>query len=244
MKIKLPKRFYTPEQLAERWECKVEDITHLIETGGLRTADKLAARYGKSQVKLIKYRPDEDGRYPPDCAPADSPEYWVLLFAPRKPYRWKLTLTRFGLQKRLHIPNIDRDLPKREAARIWARTETKEWEELRKQGAFTRVILAAEVSRFEREHGEPTEDTAPPPSWPWGDYETPLLRILAEAANHFCLDGPNRYPKKDCGAVVNWIKARMEANGMPASDQLAGAMETLIAPRPYVHHRQRKQGKP
>ena len=106
------------------------------------------------------------------------------------------------------------------------------------------VITAAEVSRFEREHGEPTDETAPLPSWPWGDYETRLLQILAEAVNQFCLDGPESYPKKDCGEVVDWIMARVEANGMEASKSLAGTIETLIAPRPYVHHRQRKQKKP
>ena len=84
--------------------------------------------------------------------------------------------------------------------------------------------------------------------WPWGsDYETPLLRILADAVDHFCVkNDPAYYPKKPDtgGEVIDWIMARMKAEGMPASNALAGAMETLIAPRPYVHHRQRKRGKP
>ncbi len=56
MKIKLPKRFYTPDQLAERWECKVEEINHLIETNELETVDKGAAREGKKHLRpLIFY---------------------------------------------------------------------------------------------------------------------------------------------------------------------------------------------
>ncbi len=51
MKIKLPKRFYTVEQLAERWECKVEDIYHLIEIAELETVDKGAARNGKKHLR-------------------------------------------------------------------------------------------------------------------------------------------------------------------------------------------------
>ena len=97
---------------------------------------------------------------------------------------------------------------------------------------------------------EPVEGQSHPPAsgskWPWGDYEGPLLRILAEAVNHFCLDGPDRYPKKykNGGEVVDWIMDRMKANKLKPSKSLASAIETLISPRPYVHHRQRKQGKP
>lgn len=80
----------------------------------------------------------------------------------------------------------------------------------------------------------------PPPGrcgkWPWGDYETPLLQILAEAVNHFCLAGD--YPKK--GEVVDWVKERICEAGLQSSDTLADKIETIISPRPYSHHRQRK----
>jgi hypothetical protein len=89
----------------------------------------------------------------------------------------------------------------------------------------------------------PDATQSPPPGsggkWPWGDYETPLLKILAEAVNRFCLTGD--YPKKDTGEVVRWVKERMEQAGLPPSDTLAGKLETIILPRPYSHQRQRKQ---
>ncbi len=68
-------------------------------------------------------------------------------------------------------------------------------------------------------------------------YSTDLLAILHQAINKFCLS--DEYPKKECGEVVNWIKEQ-KADGTPISQQLADAMETIIAPRPYAHHRQKK----
>jgi hypothetical protein len=79
------------------------------------------------------------------------------------------------------------------------------------------------------------QQTAPPaPQWPWGQYQTPLLEILAEAVAVFCT-GVEPYPKK--GVVVDWIKARMAREKMPISDDLPAKMETIISPRPYVNHR-------
>ncbi len=206
VKIKLPKRFYTPEQLAERWECTVEDISHLIQTKLLGTAHKGAALKGKLKIQINGF--DDYEKY--------------LMAEDEESHSDDLE---FNVHGDVHSCLRLRDM-------------------LLEDGAFDQVITAAEVSRFEREHGEATDETAPPSSWPWGDYETPLLRILADAVTHFCLDGAERYPKKDCGAVVAWIMTRMEANGMQSSKSLAGVMETLISYRPYVHHRQRKQRKP
>jgi hypothetical protein len=68
-------------------------------------------------------------------------------------------------------------------------------------------------------------------------YSTDLLRIIHQAINKFCLS--SEYPKKDTGEVVNWLKEQ-KADGTQISQQLADAMETIIAPRPYAHHRQKK----
>jgi len=65
-----------------------------------------------------------------------------------------------------------------------------------------------------------------------------LLQILAEAVNHFCLAGD--YPKKGGREVREWVKKRMEQAGLQSSDTLADKIETIISPRPYSHHRQRK----
>ena len=62
MTIKLPKRFYTVEQLAEKWECRVEDIDHLIEIYDLLTTERLAALYGKRRVCRIPGKPGDSKR--------------------------------------------------------------------------------------------------------------------------------------------------------------------------------------
>jgi len=51
--VKLQKRYYTVEQVAERWKCSVDDINHLIEIGAIETAHKGAARFGKKHIQLI-----------------------------------------------------------------------------------------------------------------------------------------------------------------------------------------------
>ena len=122
------------------------------------------------------------------------------------------------------------------------------------QPGFLRVARLADAVEWARSNGFPVRDEllkrlppnstqSPPPrrggKWPWGDYETPLLKILAEAVNRFCLTGD--YPKKDTGEVVRWVKERMELAGLPPSYTLADKLETIISPRLYSHHRQRKQ---
>jgi len=209
VKIKLPKRFYTPEQLAERWECKVEDISHLIETEVLEAVHKGAVRYGKKYIRLVPCGTEKEAVHILKNQNISTVQYLPVVH----------TLTGFHSDEALVKSEQDR---------------------MRERGEFDRVIMTIEVFRFEREHGEPTEETAPPSLWPWGDYDTPLLRILAEAVNHFCVNSTEGYPGKECGEVINWIKCRMLDNGMSPSNQLAGSIETLIAPRPYVHHRQRK----
>lgn len=69
------------------------------------------------------------------------------------------------------------------------------------------------------------------------DYQTDLMNILSAAIRHFCLRGT--YPKKDSGEVVSWLMQH-KANGTRVSKQLAEVMETIIAPRPYAHQRQKK----
>lgn len=66
MKIKLPdKSFFTPQELAERWQVSKSDVLHLIDTGKLPVADKYAALNGKRRTLFIGYDPD----MPPELAP-------------------------------------------------------------------------------------------------------------------------------------------------------------------------------
>lgn len=74
--------------------------------------------------------------------------------------------------------------------------------------------------------------------WPWGDYETPLLRILAGAVEKWCMVD-EEYPSKKSGLVQDWIAQEMRKAGLPVSKALIDHLETIIAPRAYSHTRQR-----
>ena len=227
-KFELPIQYYTVDMLAKHWECTIEEINHLIESHQLETAEKFAAMQNKTFVDIEAF---------PDLESANE---WVG-------YE---DMSPDGLIVRVIMEEGE---SKQDAI-------SRRYAYLRDEGMLEPVILARHVAMFSTCHqpllalngpdvsekyGEPTEDTAPPSSWPWGDYERPLLRILADAVDHFCVKNDlAKYPKKESGVVANWIMDRMEANGLDTSKSLASAMETLISPRTYSHHRQRKQGKP
>lgn len=78
--------------------------------------------------------------------------------------------------------------------------------------------------------------------WPWGDYETPLLRVLALAVEHWCLS-EGAYPSKKSGEVEEWIASEMKKAGIPVSKSLIDHIETIISPRVYSHTRQRVKNK-
>jgi hypothetical protein len=85
--------------------------------------------------------------------------------------------------------------------------------------------------------GFPHREEAIAQQWPWGDYETPLLRVLAAVVSQWCLAG--EYPQKKTGKVQESIKAEMKKANIPISDSLVDHIETLISPRFYSHTRQR-----
>lgn len=74
--------------------------------------------------------------------------------------------------------------------------------------------------------------------WPWGDYQTPLLKILAAAVTEFFEPRRTRDAKKE--EVVEWIKKRMETAGLSPSDNLAEAIFTIIKPADH-NPRQRRE---
>lgn len=85
--------------------------------------------------------------------------------------------------------------------------------------------------------GFPPREETITQQWPWGDYETPLLRILAAAVSQWCLAG--EYPQKKTGKVQESIKAEMKKAGIPISESLVDRIEIIISPRSYSHTRQR-----
>jgi hypothetical protein len=63
-----------------------------------------------------------------------------------------------------------------------------------------------------------------PSGWPWGTYETPLLKELAAAAKHFWADGykPESAPTKE--QVTDWLLER----GNITSSRVAGAIAQIL----------------
>lgn len=78
--------------------------------------------------------------------------------------------------------------------------------------------------------------------WPWGDYETPLLRVLAATVDHWCLTD-DEYPQKKSCLVQEWIEVELKKAGIPVSKSLIDHIETIISPRVYSHTRQRVKSK-
>lgn len=79
MKIKLPeKRFFTVQELAERWECQPSDVVHLVESGELQISQKQAALHGKRRIYFGYYgytpKPDRPCWYP--YPPEDKVAEW------------------------------------------------------------------------------------------------------------------------------------------------------------------------
>jgi hypothetical protein len=79
-------------------------------------------------------------------------------------------------------------------------------------------------------------------TWPWGNYETPLLRILAGAVERWCVQEQG-YPQKKTGLVQEWLEGELEKAGLPISKALIDHIETIISPRVYSHTRQRVKRK-
>lgn len=123
--VKLQKRYYTVEQVAERWQCSIDDINHLIEIGALETAHKGAARFGKKHIRLI---PCETER-----------EALQIMSEPSEPEEGILDVP--AITKVGGIVYDEEVVLSVEQKRMTA------------AGHFDIVITADEVRRYEREHG-------------------------------------------------------------------------------------------
>jgi hypothetical protein len=76
-----PRRFFTVERLADRWECPAEDVAHLVEIKELKTVPRLAAIHGKAGIWVIPYTDPADTLGP---IPDDIPDHFLPLFEPRE----------------------------------------------------------------------------------------------------------------------------------------------------------------
>lgn len=71
--------------------------------------------------------------------------------------------------------------------------------------------------------------------WPWGSYETPLLKELAEAAKHFWTGNPDPKSAPTNDAVIAWLTKR----GV-ASERNADAIARILR-RPGLPHGPREK---
>jgi hypothetical protein len=53
--VKIPKLFYTFEQLAEKWDCSSEDIKQLVECSLLKPTPRWAAANGKKGIWIVVF---------------------------------------------------------------------------------------------------------------------------------------------------------------------------------------------
>jgi hypothetical protein len=214
MIVKLPRRFYTAEQLAERWECNVEDINHLIETDELKTRERLAAKNGKELSEVIMIDgPDEIGEFFHDRE-ADLA---------RMGAEWTLE----DELKTIHFEFCNKNI----VNNIGAYKGKTDFEILEDEGAFDRVITAAEVSRFEREHGECTKQNEEQQSASLNKpchpcYSEELAVAVAAWKELYSVSNgakPNGGHKK---LISDWVR-----NAYPTlSNEAVGRIATLVNP--------------
>lgn len=133
LKIKLPKRYYTVEQLAERWEYSVEDIKQIIETGDLKTVLRAAAVKNCNGIILSVYEFDADDGTFMLC------DYYKRFAAADLEDNVDITVT------------CEDSLESKKAIQ-------EKLQELKENGDLDPVITVAEVSRFEQQYGEEDQD--------------------------------------------------------------------------------------
>lgn len=82
-KIEIARRYYTAERLAERWECSVDDVKHLIEIRELSTVPRLAAANGKRGIWIVPFDDAHSAFNAP--LPDDIPEGALVIADVRLP---------------------------------------------------------------------------------------------------------------------------------------------------------------
>lgn len=207
-----PPAWYTLEDVAQRWNCKIEQVIHYGETGMLRVSVK------PIQAFCIRWRDRE----------ADDSD---------KP--WKVTSDPVGISETEVRAAFANDIFPVFSVRHPVNGEGES--ECGEIGSFDPkedplyfskkdlVIVHEELDRFEREYrigahaGElPAPETAS--NWPWGAHETELLRHLAAAAKRFWVNyepgEPDTAPTN--ADVADFLKKR------GVSERLAAAMATIL----------------
>jgi hypothetical protein len=208
-----PPAWYTLEDVAQRWGCKIEQVIHYGETGMLRISAKtqgvLEVRWEKEFIEL---GPE---------APWKNTPHGIL-----------------GLTSGFFVSLIESDVPQWMFFGVSTTKDEKEdycavrgFSPELQPYAFAKdlVIVREELDRFEREYriGAHAGELPAPDSltkWPWGEHETKLLRTLADAAKRFWVNyapgEPDTAPTN--AAVVQFL----EKNGV--SGNIAKAMATIL----------------
>ena len=140
MKIKLPeKRFFTPIELASRWECLPSDVIHLVETEELPAAQRRAAIAGKRQMYFGYYGFERKIERP--CWEPTPPDEHVA--------HWEQDASRDDLIIQIPIA-LDAPVDPTDHFRVFTAFEKfiKQWEIDRPED-FEMVILLQDVLSFE-----------------------------------------------------------------------------------------------
>lgn len=182
--IKLPRRFYAVEQLANRWECKIEDIEHLIEVGELMTADKGAARYGKRALMLRFFYDYESYEYHKRDE-SFSDEFTIPIFDEPGSGMTEAVIEAF-IKEQMGV--------------------------MESQGELEQVILASDVLRFEREHGDQAESTT----------EDDSRQTARNVPDHPC------YSEELAIAVAAWSELYAEHDGQKPNGGHKKAIESWL----------------
>jgi len=214
-----PPAWYTLEDVAQRWRCKIEQVIHYAEADMLRISLR---RYVNGNFFLMKPITDSDGRV------IDPQRFRAFLQedsggphgVPSNAIRSIFSDEDYILRDVCPPVISENESTSDEINHLHCSVGAK---------AEDLVIVRDEIDRFEREYriGAHAGELPAPDSltkWPWGEHETKLLRTLAGAAKRFWVNyapgEPDTAPTN--AAVVQFL----EKSGV--SGNIAQAMATIL----------------
>lgn len=233
--ISLPeKHFFAVEEVAERWGCSCDLVSHYLSEGWLRLA--LDTKHFPSCLDMLDLEATLK-------LARDANVNWTDIFHHPLAEQSHHTVPRF-----LYLNhNDDRKFSQVEdfSRRKYFLVET---DTRRNSMYFTYdlvsmtadeygppVISREELDRFERTLGAHEAEN---PDQPHAIYTTPYMRVLSEAVTKFF--EPRQKVDAKRAEIESWIAARLEAAGVEGSMRIASAMFTII--KPSDHNPRKRRG--
>lgn len=233
--ISLPeKEFFTLEEVAERWGCSCDLVSHYLSEGWLRLA--LDTKHFPCCLDLLDLEATLK-------LARDANLNWTDIFHHPLVEKFHHSVPRF-----LYLNhNDDRKFSQVEdfSRRKFFLVET---DTRRNSLHFTyglvrmtadeygpSVISREELERFERTLGA---NKAENPDQLHATYTTPYMRVLSEAVAMFF--EPRQEVDAKRAEIENWIAGRLKAAGVEGSMRIASAMFTII--KPSDHNPRKRRG--